>query len=597
MPRALPLVLLLGAACSRTFSPPAGPATVPASVLGAGCADAGECSSGLCIDGVCCASSCGHGEVCNDPRALGHCRPTELGDPCTGDDRCTSGHCVDGVCCDIACVGDCQSCAMPGFVGQCTPVAENTDPRRRCAAPCGACREGTCGPAAVGTDPKGLCGGGEICGSFGACGVFDGGACASDADCALGRCLDGRCLQVQMREVQTAGMLPADTPDLFRWPIAVARGLGGQTAVLFTEGEPSVTLGRPSEHDLMLVLVERNGATATLDLLQDRGTEVDRVDFDVPIAASVVPIEGGYYVVAGPVGANYTDCQSGPNTACTVVGWFVSAGGVVGPREVVAQQAGGGYYNWIHLAALDGGLAVQFDEYLELPDGGYPEAREYNVRRDGGWQEVRFEFAPLDDIVGIVSTDTGPWAVGLTGETDLYLERLDGSARATHTVPAACSSLGFYDLAVAGRGPPASGTLLDLIVLEGCTLDSTETRPLQHLTVDTAEIDAPSWSGAEDAGWAVSVALAPGFAGDGLQLDNLRETDQYESSGYGHLTLGFRSDTALSEGLLYNALGNTWIGPIALAVDRSHLPAVLFSPATAGTDYAVPRLLLLTVDR
>src|SRR5262249_14831330 len=35
---------------------------------------------------------------------------------------CQSGHCADGVCCNSACDGTCTSCALPDYVGTCTPV-------------------------------------------------------------------------------------------------------------------------------------------------------------------------------------------------------------------------------------------------------------------------------------------------------------------------------------------------------------------------------------------------------------------------------------------------------------------------------------------
>ncbi|MGZ3419605.1 MAG: FG-GAP repeat protein [Polyangiales bacterium] len=66
---------------------------------------------------------------------------------CTGASECASGNCVEGVCCDKPCGGVCESCALPGSPGICTPTPYGLDPKGACAA--GACVK-TC-------DGKGAC--------------------------------------------------------------------------------------------------------------------------------------------------------------------------------------------------------------------------------------------------------------------------------------------------------------------------------------------------------------------------------------------------------------------------------------------------------
>jgi len=596
----LMVLLAMATACSRSFSAPVSPHAPPPSGLGAGCAAAGECGSGLCIDGVCCASACEADQVCNDPRSLGHCRQTQLGDACTSDARCGSGHCVDGVCCDIACEGDCQSCALPGFIGQCEPVPENTDPRQRCGGACKACRDGSCGPAVVGTNPEHGCQADLVCGAFSICGAFDGGGCIADADCALGRCLDGRCLQVHVQEVYAPPMLPAGSSYLYRSVAGVARGLDQQTAVLFTEAQAGASDDTPTLRDLMLALVDRDSATQVVDLLGDRGTDLDGIYASTPIVAAVEEFEGGYYVVAAPSAADYTDCTTGPTRACTVVGWRVSADGRTGPREVVGQQPlGFGFYS-MRFAVLDGGPVVAFNEFLEAPDGGFPIVRELDRRlSDGGWVNLRYVDEP-DPLEGIEQTATGVWLVGFSGSTDLYIERLDGSARSTHALSPRCSGASVDDLVVSGRSPPGSPTLLDLDVFEGCTLDAyANSRPLHHLTVDTADPDAPLWSADEDAGIASEVAVFPGFGSEGAELVNLRLEGGDDDQIYGKFVLRTRSSGGPGNAYdVFGFLGRAWAGPMQVGVGRSNLPAAAFSPTPVrDLDHPEPRLELITVDR
>jgi hypothetical protein len=123
--------------------------------LGASCAapiKAVTCVSGYCVDNTCCSSaSCPNG-VCNAPafgsRAAGSCALNN-GQSCSADADCASNHCADGVCCNVACTGQCESCALAGTVGTCTPVTGTPVGGRPACTGTGA---GTaCGPSCDGT--------------------------------------------------------------------------------------------------------------------------------------------------------------------------------------------------------------------------------------------------------------------------------------------------------------------------------------------------------------------------------------------------------------------------------------------------------------
>jgi hypothetical protein len=44
------------------------------------------------------------------------------GTACAADDDCVSRRCASSVCCDQRCDGGCESCSLPGSLGQCTPL-------------------------------------------------------------------------------------------------------------------------------------------------------------------------------------------------------------------------------------------------------------------------------------------------------------------------------------------------------------------------------------------------------------------------------------------------------------------------------------------
>lgn len=59
------------------------------------------------------------------------------GAACSASAQCSSGFCVDGVCCDSACTGTCEACSAlargAGSDGVCAPMTANTDPANECA--------------------------------------------------------------------------------------------------------------------------------------------------------------------------------------------------------------------------------------------------------------------------------------------------------------------------------------------------------------------------------------------------------------------------------------------------------------------------------
>jgi hypothetical protein len=92
--------------------------------------------------------------------------PVTPSQTCTVSAQCPNGFCVDGICCDRACDRSCESCALTGKVGTCSPIKNATDD---------------------------TCGGDSICDETSTCRKSLGGACALSSECASGNCVDGVC--------------------------------------------------------------------------------------------------------------------------------------------------------------------------------------------------------------------------------------------------------------------------------------------------------------------------------------------------------------------------------------------------------------------
>ena len=116
---------------------------------------------------------CIPGSFCNN----GSCGRRPLGASCTTGDDCNSLICAQGVCCNNDCKGTCQSCALAGAAGTCTPVPSGEDPLDQCD-------DG--GRTTCGTD--------GTCDGAGACRLYVSGTVCQDPTCsgatgtAQGRC-------------------------------------------------------------------------------------------------------------------------------------------------------------------------------------------------------------------------------------------------------------------------------------------------------------------------------------------------------------------------------------------------------------------------
>ena len=77
------------------------------------------------------------------------------GTQCTTNTQCISGHCLEGFCCGSAACASCNSCAIPGKEGTCSPIADGTvcgTPNCDGAGrlhPASTCAAGTCKIAAL----------------------------------------------------------------------------------------------------------------------------------------------------------------------------------------------------------------------------------------------------------------------------------------------------------------------------------------------------------------------------------------------------------------------------------------------------------------
>ena len=188
------------------------------------CDGAGACRAAMtamCVPYVCgtavCKTTCTTTADCVSPNVCtaGSCGKNPIGATCAVAADCGSGFCAQGVCCNSTCTGTCQSCALAGSAGTCSPVPAGAapNPTTQCttttASTCGtdglcdgagACRKyvsgtqcaaATCtgtsftpprlcnGTGTCGTVTGTTCGGNLICGTNGQCKA----TCGSSADC------------------------------------------------------------------------------------------------------------------------------------------------------------------------------------------------------------------------------------------------------------------------------------------------------------------------------------------------------------------------------------------------------------------------------
>jgi hypothetical protein len=82
----------------------------------------------MCGAGAC-KTTCGTTSDCLDGYTCQGYSCTNLkpnGSTCTGAAECISGHCTEGYCCGVAACTSCNSCAVAGKQGTCSPIADGT---------------------------------------------------------------------------------------------------------------------------------------------------------------------------------------------------------------------------------------------------------------------------------------------------------------------------------------------------------------------------------------------------------------------------------------------------------------------------------------
>jgi hypothetical protein len=164
-----------------------------------------------------------------------------IGQRCVEGLDCLSGFCANGVCCATACDGSCQSCALPGTFGRCSPLPASTVclaaqcngnmriPMLTCGGyatcpfvplPSLPCAPYAC-DAATGTCET-TCTSDADCFNAscvnGSCGFIGIGArCMSNSECATGFCADGMCCNVACQGSCVSCALPGRSGTC--WPI------------------------------------------------------------------------------------------------------------------------------------------------------------------------------------------------------------------------------------------------------------------------------------------------------------------------------------------------------------------------------------------
>ena len=146
--------------------------TLASTCDGSGTCVAGQpqtCSPFLCGTDGQCLSRCDGNQQCVSPNLCNNnsCGKKPLGASCDAAGDCDSNICQQNVCCDMACTGTCQSCALGGKKGSCSPVPAGMDPLDQC--PLGS-----------------ACGGDGFCDGKGACRVQAAGIACAPAQCTNG---------------------------------------------------------------------------------------------------------------------------------------------------------------------------------------------------------------------------------------------------------------------------------------------------------------------------------------------------------------------------------------------------------------------------
>jgi hypothetical protein len=194
----------------------AGQATAARTCDGLGACGAGasrSCAPYLCNAAVAdCFNSCSANTQCTAGNLclMNQCGKKSNGAPCTQGSECTTNVCADGVCCNVACGAACQTCALPGAIGTCSPVPSGLSDS-----------DGSCGPVctADGTsaqdrrcDGAGAC---EPLGAPAACGAYVckagscPGSCSTNADCTTGNTCAGMACGPPMKKANGASCLAA----------------------------------------------------------------------------------------------------------------------------------------------------------------------------------------------------------------------------------------------------------------------------------------------------------------------------------------------------------------------------------------------------
>jgi len=165
-----------GSTCSEASCDASSGVFTPAGVCGDGSCNGGApvspipCSPYTCVaEG--CASSCVKDDDC-EPNS--YCKNTictpkkKQGEACDSASACESGPCVDGYCCNSQCTETCRACNIAGSLGTCALLPQGFPDVSNCL-------------------------GNKTCDGYGVCKKVNGEACAQNAECATGNCVDGVC--------------------------------------------------------------------------------------------------------------------------------------------------------------------------------------------------------------------------------------------------------------------------------------------------------------------------------------------------------------------------------------------------------------------